>query len=224
MESLTEYLEQYALVSLEKQDKFSRLIGEHTIELDIDSGVIRFISDRDRAIPFQVLGTESANTLTWLWAWSDEQPEIPANLLSSAFQLKEWGERHDVREFSIPSIDLSRADGQMISLIASKVCNASCYYRDPYEGGSLYVLLFDPTIDAMNPFDRAGLFRNYLDLNSLYDVNYRNALLSYFRAKGLKTIETGRKVTCELESGGQVIAEFDDSGRLQSLNGEMIST
>ncbi len=224
MGSLAEYLEQYALVSLEKQDKFSRLIGGHTIDLDIDSGMIHFIRDRDRAIPFQVLGTESSNTLTWLWAWSEEQPEIPANLLSSAFQLKEWGERHDVREFRIPSIDLARADGQMISLIASEVCNASCFYRDPYEGGSLYVLLSDSAIDAVAPFDRAGLFRNYLDFISLYDVNYRNALLSYFRAKGLKAIETGRKVTCELESGSRVSAEFDDSGRLQSLNGEMINT
>lgn len=222
MAKITEYLERYALISLEKQEKLARLIGEHTMELDIDSGMIRF-SD-DLAVPFQVLGTESGNTLTWLWAWADEHPDIPVHLLSAAFQLKDWGEKHDVLEFRSPSVDLNRADGQIISLIASEVCNASCYYRDPYEGGAVYVLLFDKSIDAQPPLDLAGLSRKLSDLISLYEFNHRNALLSYFRMKGLSPVETGSKVICELESGEQMSAEFDDSGRLKLLNGEMIDT
>jgi hypothetical protein len=222
MGNIAEYFERCALISLEKQEKFDRLIGEHTRELDIDSGVIRFSSGP--AVPFQVLGTESGNSLTWLWAWSDEQPDIPLHLLSSAFQLKDWGEQHDVKEFCLPSVDLTRADGQMISLIATEVCKASCYCRDPYEGGALYVLLSDRDIDAEPPFDLAGLSRNFLDLISLYEFDHRSALLSYFRAKGLNPVETGPKVTCELESGEQMSAEFDDSGRLRFLNGEMIDT
>jgi hypothetical protein len=42
--------------------------------------------------------------------------------------------------------------------------------------------------------------------------------------KGLSPVETGSKVICELESGEQMSAEFDDSGRLKLLNGEMIDT
>jgi hypothetical protein len=79
MAKITEYLELYALISLEKQEKFDRLIGEHTMELDVDTGTIRF--SNGLAVPFQVLGTESGNTLTWLWAWSDEQPDMPDHLL-----------------------------------------------------------------------------------------------------------------------------------------------
>ena len=221
MAKITDYLEQYALISLEKQDKFDRLIGEHTMELDIDTGAIRF--SNGLAVPFQVLGTESGNTLTWLWAWSDEQPDMPVHLLTSAFQLKDWGEKQDVREFCSPSLDLNKADGQIISLIASEVCKASCYYRDPYEGGAMYVLLFDKNIDAQPPFDVAGLTRKLSDLVSLYEFNHRNALLSYFRMKGLSPVETGPTVTCELGSGDQLSAEFDASGKLISLNGEIIS-
>jgi hypothetical protein len=220
MAKINEYLELYALISLEKQEKFDRLIGEHTMELDVDTGTIRF--SNGHAVPFQVLGTESGNTLTWLWAWSDEQPDTPVQLLTSAFQLKDWGEKQDVREFCSPSIDLNRADGQMISLIASEVCKASCYYRDPYEGGAIYVLLFDKSIDAQPPFDLAGLSQKLSDLISLYEFNHRNALLSYFRMKGLSPVETGSTVTCELGSGEQLSAEFDDSNRITSLNGEMI--
>ena len=221
MAKITDYLEHYALISLEKQDKLDRLIGEHTRELDIDAGAIRF--SNGLAVPFQVLGTESGNTLTWLWAWSDEQPDMPVHLLTSAFQLKDWGEKEDVREFCSPSLDLNKADGQIISLIASEVCKASCYYRDPYEGGAIYVLLFDKSIDAQPPFDVAGLTRKLSDLVSLYEFNHRNALLSYFRMKGLSPVETGPAVTCELGSGDQLSAEFDASGKLTSLNGEIIS-
>ena len=205
---------------MERQDKLERLIGEHTMELDIDTGIIRF-SD-GLAVPFQVLGTESGNTLTWLWAWSDEQTDVPVQLLTSALQLKAWGEKHDVPEFFSPSIDLNRADGQIISLIASELCGASCYYHDPYEGGALYVLLFDKVIDAQTPFNLAGLSRKLSDLISLYEFNHRNALLSYFRIKGLSPVETGSTVACELGSGEHLSAEFDGSNRLTSLNGEMI--
>jgi len=221
MAKIMDYLEQYALISLEKQDKFDRLVDEHTMELDFDNGAIRFSSGL--AVPFQVIGTESGNTLTWLWAWSDEQPDIAAHLLTSAFQLKDWGEKHDVREFCSPSIDLNKADGQIISLIASEICEASCYYRDPYEGGAIYVLLFDKSIDAQPPFNLAGLSRKLSDLISLYNFNHRNALLSYFRTKGLSPVETGSTVTCELGSGEQLKADFDDSNRLTSLNGEILS-
>jgi hypothetical protein len=221
MAKITDYLELYALISLEKQQKFDRLVGEHTMELDIDTGAIRFSTGL--AVPFQVLGTESGNTLTWLWAWSDEQPDMPVHLLSSAFQLKDWGEKHDVLEFYSPSVDLNRADGQIISLIASEVCKASCYYRDAYEGGAIYVLLFEESIDAQPPFDLVVLSRKLSDLISLYEFNHRNALLSYFRMKGLSPLETASTVTCELGSGELLNAEFDDSGLLTLLNGEIIS-
>jgi hypothetical protein len=221
MKKITNYLEHYALSSLEKQDKFDRLIGEHTMELDIDTGVIRL--SNGLAVPFQVLGTESGNTLTWLWAWSDEQPEIPVHLLTSSFQMKDWGEKHDVREFCFPSIDLNKADGHIISIIASEICKASCYYRDHYEGGAIYVLLFDKSIDTQSPFDRAGLSRKLSDLISLYEFNHRNALLSYFSMKGLSPVKSGLTITCALGSGEQLSAEFDVSGHLTSLNGKTIS-
>ena len=218
MAKITEYLESYGLVSLEKQEKLARRIGEHAMELDIDSGKIRFSDDLE--VPFQLIGTESGNTLTWLWAWADEQPDVPVHLLSAAFQLKDWGEKHDVQEFRSPSVDLNRADGTVISLIASEVCHASCYYRDPYEGGALFVLLFDKSIDSQPPLDLAGLSRGLSNLISLYEFNHRNALLSYFRMKDLSPAESVSKVICELGSGEQMIAEFDDSGRLRLLNEE----
>lgn len=212
MSKLKEHFEQYALLSLEKQDKLSRLIGEHYADLDLDAGKVRFGGELE--FPFQVLGTESDNTLTWLWAWSEEQAEMPENLLRSAKELRAWGEREGISEFSEPEIDLNRADGQMISLIASAVGKASCYYRDSYQGGALFLLLFGEAINSQPPFDHGQLVHHLSELALTYDFNQRKALLSYLRARNLTFVESGRAVTGKLGSGEMVDMEFDDQGKL----------
>lgn len=210
------YLERYALLSLEKQDKLESLIGEHLHELDLDAGMIRFDTYQ---CSVQVIGTESDNTLTWLWAWADEQAELPANLIQSAIQLRIWGAEASVPEFTMPSVDLNGADGHAIAMIASEVCKASCYYRDGYEGGAVFFLVFDKTIDSQPSFDRRRVLIRLADLFSRYDLNHRNVVLSYLSAKGLSPVEQQGTISCELESGERLIAEFDDAGNLIVVNG-----
>lgn len=220
MSALTSYLEQYALHSLEKQQKFESLIGEDTTELDLDTGIIRFSGAFE--FPFQVLGTESDNTLTWLWAWADEQTEVPPELMRSAFEMKEWGAKAGIPECAAVSVDLDKADGRVFSMIASEVCNASCYYQDSYDGGALFLLLFGAAIDGQPPFDADGLFRRFSPLISLYNFNHRNALLSYLRLKQLPFLEQGTLITSRLESGEQLQADFDSGARLKSINNRVI--
>jgi hypothetical protein len=216
MSTLTSYLEQYGLISLEKQEKFVYLVGDHTMELDFDSGLARFSGGHE--FPFQVLGTESDNTLTWLWAWAEEQTEISPELLRSSLQMREWGRSASVPECTTPSVDLDKADGQLLSMIASEVCNAGCYYQDPYEGGALFLLLFGQAIDRQPSLDAAGLSRRFSHLVSQYEIDHRNALLSYLQLKDLPFTEQGTIVMSELESGEDLRAEFDPAGHLISIN------
>lgn len=132
MSTINDYFEKFALISLEKQAKFEGLAGEHFAEFDLDAGIVKI--DNDLALPFQVLGTQSDNTLTWLWAWSGEHAEVRPELLTAALHLKNWGLEQGIEEFSLPEVDIERADGMMISLIAAEICKASCFYRDAYEG------------------------------------------------------------------------------------------
>ena len=223
MTKLTEYLEQFALIALEKQDKLSLLVGEHTYGLDLDAGKIHFNDNLEMS--FQVLGTESDNTLIWLWAWADEQTEeIPVDLLKASRELRDWGSRKGMQEFTLPSIDLHKADGHVLSMISCELCNASCFFQDVYEGGSAYLLLFDKRIDAQPSFDLSRLSRRFLDLLSRHELSHRKALLSYLRIKKLPLEETGPTITCELDSGERLSAEFDIAGRLTLLNGEAITT
>jgi len=223
MHMLTEYLEQYALISLEKQDKLALLLGDHTYVLDLDSGKIMFNDNLE--FTFQVLGTESDNTLIWLWAWADEQTEeVPVELLQASRELRDWGSHEGVQEFTLPAVDLHKADGHVLSMIAGELCKASCYFRDVYEGGSAFFLLYDKLIDAQPVFDLSRLSRRFLDLITRHDLNHRNTLLSYLRIRGLPYEEKGTAITCELDSGERLSAEFDSADRLTMLNGEAITT
>ncbi len=221
MKTFTEHLEQSALLSLEKQSKLAGMTGEYLHELDLDAGMIRF--SRDLAFPIQVLGTESDNTLTWLWAWAEEQTDIPEGLVHSSLQLRNWGMREGVREFTLPSVDLDQADGNAIALVSTQIAGASSYFRDSYEGGAAYYLVFDKSIDSRPSLDRAGLLRHLTDLFFRYELNHRNVLLSYLQEKGLSPVSKGLFITCELDSGERVTAEFDEAGKLRVWNGEVIT-
>jgi hypothetical protein len=217
MNNLTMYLEKYALASLEKQEKLAGLIGEHIVDIDNESGMVRFSDAHE--FPFQVLGTESDNTLTWLWAWADEQMEMSPDLLRSSLQMKAWGANNNVAECTLPSVDLVKADGRVLSLIASGVCEAGCFYRDDYDGGAAFLLLFGKEIDRQPALDAAGLVRQFSDLIALNELNHRKALLSYLRLKSLPCKEQGPIITFELESAEQMSAEFGPDGALKSING-----
>ena len=221
MDKLTEYVEQYALIALEKQDRLALLINDQIADLDLDAGKIRFDNFE---FPVQVLGTESDNTMNWLWAWADEQTEnMPESLLRSSRELREWGLRQGVPEFTVPSVDLGRADGHVFSMIASEICRSSCYYRDAYDGGAVFLLLSDALIDAQPSFDLSRLSQRLLDLISRYGLNHRNVLRSYLRIRGLSARETESEITCELESRERLSAVFDEAGRLIRLNEESVT-
>ncbi len=218
MNVLTEYLEKYALLSLEKQEKLARLTtGQMVVDLDFDAGRLRFSEGLE--FRFQVLGTESDNTLNWLWAWAEEQEDLKSDLLTSSMQMKEWGAKAGIEEFSIPSVDLEKADGHILSLIASEVCAASCYYQDSYDGGASFLLLFGGELERQPGFDVAGLSRQFSNLLALYELNQRNAFVSYLRAKGLPFTEQGTVMDLELESGENARLEFDSAGSLKTING-----
>ncbi len=218
MSTIKDYLERYALTSLEKQEKFNRLVGEHTAELDFEAGTVRFSGSFE--FPFQVLGTESDNTFTWLWAWAEEQEEIPADVMKSSLELKAWGMSNAVTAFTTPSADLDQINGHAVSMIASEICAASCYYQDAYEGGALYLLLFGKEIDRMPSFDIAGLSRQFSHLMTILELDHRSALLSFLRMREIAGREEGSTITFELESGETGKAEFDPQGKLLSLNGK----
>jgi len=206
------------MVSLEKQTRLASLLGNHFFQIDLEEGKARFSDIWE--CNFQVLGTESDNTLNWIWGWADEQTEVPEHLLSAARELRNWGLRNNVTELATPSIDLNHADGTMFAMIASSVCRANAFYRDHFEGGSLFVLLFGDALDRQPGFDRAGFLHALEEHTAVYPGNHRALVVSYFRELNLPYQENSGTFSGELANGERIVAEFDPAGMISTINGE----
>jgi hypothetical protein len=212
-----EHVERCILLSFEKREKLFALSGEHFLHLDLDSGTTQF--NENLALPFQVLGTESENTLTWLWAWADEQAEIPEQLTRSSREIRAWFEREGLAELVRPSVDLDLADGTMFSVVGVDVCRAGAFYRNPYEGGALFLLLFSIDIDRQPDLDRAAFVRILGELAAGYDLDLKHVIRSYFQAKGLPYAESKETVNAQLSTGERIILEFSGTSPAR-INGE----
>src|SRR2546422_10298524 len=144
MSKLKDLFERHAAAAWDKQQALSALIGEHSWGLDTQNGVITF--NKRLNFPAQVLGTESDVSNSWLWAWANKASSLPKKLLASARELRAIGEKESIVELTQPQISRDNVDGPYLSLLASGLCKADCYYRGPYDNGAVFVLISAPAV------------------------------------------------------------------------------
>jgi hypothetical protein len=97
-----------------------------------------------------------------------------------------FGEQLQIRELTEPEVRLYVADGHTLSMIASGVCRADAYFRCPYEGGALFVLIQDENFPRCTepPLQRiATIFPQAI--SSLNIPNHRPAFSGYLDDHGL---------------------------------------
>ena len=195
--------------------KLSQLIGDHSWALDIDSGWIAF-NGRFK-FPVQILGTESEISQTWLWAWANEKSGIPQELLKASNHLLRIGSELNIPELTNSQFPLEKVDGHYLSLVASGLLNASCYYRGPYEGGAVYLLISGSDVDDQMGFDALSFSNGIATLISSYEFNHRNAIFAYFKAIGNPIVEEEGEYLATLLNGEEIKIEFDHIDRMTNI-------
>lgn len=208
------------MASVDQQSCLSDLVGEDYWSVDLAAGLIYF-SDRYQW-HVQLLGTESAASGTWLWAWANTESNIPAHLLAASLALKAYGEQHGIPELTTPQLPLDQIDGHTLALLASGICEANAYYRCPYEGGALFVLIMDENFPKRTdpPLQRvATVFPQ--TIASLEVPDHKLALAGYLDHYGLTHEQDGDKIVVK-ENGEPVLtAAFDAQNRLTKLEAKL---
>lgn len=110
-------------------------------DLDQDSGTIVF---SDRGVPkliadFQIVGTTSDLSGTWLWAWANSS--LDSALAGDAALVREFGERKrygKLTEASWPGEDI---DGWEMTALQAEIVKADGAYRAPHDAGAVFVTL-----------------------------------------------------------------------------------
>ncbi len=139
--TLQTLFDSHALSSFAKQRHLNELVGEDDWDLDLETAALSFSSGKTWKI--QLLGSESFVSDTWLWAWANDQSDLPPDVLQLSERVRAFGEEHDIDELTQPDIPLDWGDGHMMSLIALGICNATAYYRCPHDNGAVFVVIDD---------------------------------------------------------------------------------
>jgi hypothetical protein len=203
--------------SVDKQLQLSELIGEHAWQLDIDRGKIQFGELGPWRI--QVLGLASKRTGTWLWSWAIQTIEIPPGLLKVVTALQRLGELKQIVEFTDFELPRGEQIGTRLALTAAGMFKADAFYRAPYSGGALYLLLADPIYprERVNPAVRIPTILPQV-FERFRNLDHRQVLDGYLAFYGLTAVPEGPDVVIENGTGPILRAHFDDRDQLTSMD------
>jgi hypothetical protein len=215
MVTFIDLLEEHAAASLEKQWALADLVGDLDWFVDLDEGTLKFGDQYE--FPVQVLGSESYGDGTWLWAWANEESNIPARLLTCANDLRKLGEREGIRELYQEELELDELDGTRIALVAAGICGLGGYYQAPYEGGAVFLLLETPLTESPARPNAVRMINVFLQVISALQVDHRRAFSAYVKQKGFSLEATATGLLARSAGGQALMADFDSNGMLLNL-------
>jgi len=221
METFDSLLASHAGLSFEKQYALTDFLGSHNWSLDVERESISF--GQGKVFPIQILGTESQSTYTWLWAWANAASGLSEDVVRDSIRLRQLGEEAGIQELIQPEIKLGKISGHHLALIASGVCDAAAYYRGAYDGGAVYVLLYDPGKMIVQDDSIVRMSRVFLDLICQIEMEHKPALRCYAQARGFDFSEADNTVVCRKDNREVLSATFDSLGRLAQLNSTLSS-
>lgn len=168
----------------------------------------------------QVLGSESEESKTWLWAWANGASGFTDESLVGVRKLQKLGKSKGIVELVTPEIPFDEFDGNFWSVIASGLIDADAYFRAPYPGGALYLVIQDATFERSEERTLARLATVFPQAIAAFPMeNHARALASYASYLDLNHEITGRKLLVSDKHGGQLEAQFDQRNRLEKLKG-----
>jgi len=206
----------FVVPAFDRQLRLFNSIGERSWIIDLKTCLLSF-GDKYRW-RFQLLGTESEATGTWLWALANTESKIPGYLLVASLTLKAYGEQYGIPELTTPQLPLDQMDSHTLALFASGVCEANAYFRCPYDGGALFVLIMDENFPKCTdqPLQRiATVFPQAIA--SLEILDHRLAFMCYLDSYKLIHEQHGDKIVVKENDEPMLTATFDEQNRLTNL-------
>ena len=201
---------------LARQLALADLLGERDWQLDVPDGTVTFGNDLRYRV--QLLGTESHDDGTWLWAWANEASNLPPALLHLAGWLREYGHRQQVAELTEPTYPLRRADGHRLALLASGL-TGRCYYRGPYDGGAVFFHLDDAPPQITAPVRPERVPTVLAQVLQSFPVEHRVTVEAFLHQQGWRLDRAPMSVTAQSQDGSVLRVDFDAMGRVSNMSG-----
>ncbi|MEL7233895.1 MAG: DUF6882 domain-containing protein [Chloroflexota bacterium] len=213
---------QHAALAYEKQLFLGTIIGQRGWSYNLSNGQIAFGDDLRYSM--QIMGTETTASQSWLWAWANTASRIPPQLLVAANTVKSYGERNSVPALYTPTVTLPPGTSvHYVAMVASGLYKARAYYRMPFEGSALFVLIDDPAfpLDPRHPVQRvAETFPRFLASVPLGD--HRTMFTGYVEGYNMLTRTEDSTIRAIYpEDRRMVTAQFDAAGSMLAINTQL---
>lgn len=210
----------HAAATLDKQIHLNGMIDGLEFEYRQQPGEIAF--GDEYVWNTQVLGTESESTSTWLWGWANGASGVLDESLVMVRKLQKLGKDQGIEELVTPEIPFEEFDGNFWSVIGTGLCNAAAYFRIPNADGALYVAIKDANFKQNTDRSLARLATVFPQAIAAFPMkNHISALKGYVDYLGLKIGVEGKGLFVADDSGGRLVAQFDERKRLAKLKGSL---
>jgi hypothetical protein len=230
--TLTDILDDAAMLSFEHQLHLADVLGEHSYSVDLGGQRFAFTGDHPLTCErFQLLGTAAPGSGSWLWAWANPGG-FPEPLLEAAGYVREFGRQHDVpalHQGEVPfgqlpgaPVEAHRAAG-MVTEAAKAICSWwSAYSFDAGGGTWVAFLVWHPDFQLPPP-EPARVTRVLTQaLAELSITDHWRALYSYAQRRPLAVQAAGDRSWMVLEAPGlHLTVQFDALGRVANMRGSM---
>ncbi len=232
MPTLTELLDDAALLSFEHQLHLADVLGEHSWRADLADRVFEFTGEQFRTCTrFHLLGSAAPGPRSWLWGWANPTG-YPAPLLSLGEYVRDFGRQHGIRELTEPEVAFdelpgSPADPNLVSGLlveaAKAVANNWTSYTGDAGGGTRAAFLVehpDFVLPAPEPARVMRVLQQSLAELSLTD--HRRAFHAYAARRGLQPAfdPDGSRLTIS-GPGLRATVHFGPRGQVDEVSASM---
>lgn len=149
--TLQDLIDEALFLSTEHQARLAELTGDSDWAVDFSSPSFSLKSDESVRLTPHLLGTESEQRGSWIWAWQ-EMGHFPAEVVTAAVQTREAGDRLGVQELTTDELILSEGLARRLTLAAKAATGIYAHYPAAAGGGVRAWLLVDgPQFELPEP-------------------------------------------------------------------------
>ncbi|MDR2966729.1 MAG: hypothetical protein LBU74_02130 [Methanobacteriaceae archaeon] len=202
----------YGAMALDKQENLGQVIGENVGKLNIDEGTISF-SD-DLTFPVQILGTLANDTNNWHWAWDNKDIGFPEDIIQEAIKVKEFGERHDIVQFTTNILVTDLLEAHIIAMTVSGIFNDDAYYLVDFDEITFFITIKSNEIPKDETIERfINVFNKF---QKEFNVKAKLAFKSYAKLRGYEYKERDEFSVAKVGQS-RVIVGFSERGNVTHI-------
>jgi len=232
-ETLIALFHRFAGLAFDRQNRFAEFVARKAPgakrALDVENGVLSY----GPKLQFEALlvGVHADHNDSWMWTWANRTIRVSVTNRALGDTIRALAHRVMSPNFAKPAFPLDLVIGPDLTPHAALFFGAilvgeldyDAYLLAKHDGNPALFLIRDERLRAPEKYPLARIRALFPKMSAAMPVtDHRTAFMSYVQSYGLTTSEEAGRVKVT-GGAGELLATFDDSGRLAKLEGANVA-